>query len=316
MSKKTLLLAPLFAAAFAPAAMAQSSVTLYGRFNVSIENERHQREDRTTDMLNNASRIGVRGVEDLGGGLTAGFVLEHGFDIDTGMQSQSAFWARQSEVNLGSATYGTVRLGNFTSDAYYAVADYVSLHNHDTGTSADKFYAYVGRDTDKIAYMSPTWGGVVLHAAVSLNEGVGPRTYEAAAYYDLDKLHLGAGYGRAGDVQQASVRALYELGDFTFGGYVQWDENAFLEDGGTRWSGRLAGMYTMGASEFHVNFGYAGDYENRRESDAHQYTFAYNYNLSKRTKLYTYFTRLGDDRINQVYGGNYDSIAVGMRHNF
>lgn len=57
------------------AALAQSSVTLYGRINVSAE---HQKEGDTsaTAMANNSSRIGFKGVEDLGGGMTAGFQFE------------------------------------------------------------------------------------------------------------------------------------------------------------------------------------------------------------------------------------------------
>lgn len=61
------------------AALAQSSVTLYGRINVSAE---HQKEGNAsaTAMANNASRIGFKGVEDLGGGMTAGFQFESGID--------------------------------------------------------------------------------------------------------------------------------------------------------------------------------------------------------------------------------------------
>ncbi len=43
-------------------------------------------------------------------------------------------------------------------------------------------------------------------------------------------------------------------------------------------------MYAMGAFEFHVNVGRAGEYKNINDSDATQYTLGYNYNLSKRTK--------------------------------
>jgi predicted porin len=104
-------------------------------------------------MQNNASRIGFRGTEDLGGGLKAGFVLEHGFNINNGTQSQSAIWARQSEVNLGG-NWGMVRLGN-----------------------------------------------------------------------------LGAGFQKANptdsNANQFARRALYELGAFTVGGYVQRDKDGF-----------------------------------------------------------------------------------------
>jgi hypothetical protein len=59
---------------------------------------------------------------------------------DTGV-SASPFFGRQSEVNLSGA-FGTVRLGRWISESYFATADYVSMHNHDTGSSSDALYAY------------------------------------------------------------------------------------------------------------------------------------------------------------------------------
>ncbi|HEY8879644.1 MAG TPA: porin, partial [Roseateles sp.] len=46
-----------------------------------------------------------------------------------------------------------------------------------------------------------------------------------------------------------------------------------------------------------------------------QWTLAYNYNLSKRTKVYAFYTSV-DDGAAKVYGGDFRSLALGMRHNF
>jgi len=161
----------------AASAMAQSNVTIYGRFNVSVEDQKALGKN-TTRLVNNSSRIGFKGTEDLGGSLKAGFVLEHGFNADTGTTS-GAFWGRQSEVNLSGGS-GMLRLGNFTSEAYYATADYISLRNHDTGTSADVLYAYLGRDVNKIAYRTPEFGGATLELATSLKETAAKGTYDIA----------------------------------------------------------------------------------------------------------------------------------------
>ncbi|MBP6251839.1 MAG: porin [Rubrivivax sp.] len=297
----------------AGSAFAQGSTEIYGRLNLTME--RQKAGDVTeTEMLNNSSRIGIRGTEDLGGGLKAGFVLEHGFAADTGSAS-STFWGRQSEVNLGGG-FGAVRLGNFTSEAYYATADYVSMHNHDTGTSSDAFYAdtrYFGQ-SDKIGYMSPSLGGLVFHAAVNTRDlpGETDRTYELAANYAAGTLQLGAGLQKTGDLNQFAVRALVELGAFTVGGYVQRDKNVYGT--GSRSTLRLSGMYTMGATELHLNYGHAGGYD-EADSSANQYTLGANYNLSKRTKVYTYYTKVGDGAAG-LYGGDRNSLALGLRHNF
>ena len=305
------------------AAFAQSSVTLYGRVNTSVERVEVGNVNATR-MENNSSRFGFKGTEDLGGGLKAGFQLESGFDSSTGASSGS-FFGRQSEVNL-SGGFGALRLGNFTPESYYATADYVSMHNHDTGNSSDAFYAYVMPSANKIAYRTPSFGGLTVDAAVALHEQVtgGKNAFDLAVNYNLGALALGAGYSKLGDVNQFAGRALYTFGAFTVGGYIQRDEGAFRANGGKRNTFRLAGAYNLGASEFHVNVGRAGEYKNINDSDATQYTVGYNYNLSKRTKVYGYYTRINNSRagtygLNQsVVGAGVDSntLAVGIRHNF
>jgi predicted porin len=312
------LIAAAVLATLGSAAFAQSSVQIYGRVNETIERQKVGNGKNDWVMQNNASRIGFKGSEDLGGGLKAGFQLEHGFNLETGRQTQSAFWARQSEVNLGGG-FGMVRLGNFTSEAYYATSDYVGLHNHETGTSADAFYAYLGRNTGKVAYRTPSLGGATVEGAVT-EGGAGNRTFDLAANYDLGSLHLGAGYEKNTptdkSANQFALRALYELGAFTFGGYVQRDKDGFGDGLGNRTTLRASAMYTLGNSEFHLNLGRAGAYSKRVGSlgdSANQYTVGYNYNLSKRTKVYSFYTKVADK--GTLYG-DFSSIAVGVRHNF
>jgi predicted porin len=314
-------LAAVLAGLAATSAQAQSSVTIYGRLNATVERQKLDDGSTRTVLQNNSSRIGFKGTEDMGGGLKAGFQLEHGFNVDTGTPSQTAFWARQSEVNVGGG-FGMLRLGNFTSEAYYATADYISNHNHDTGTSSDAFYAYIGRNINKIAYRAPALGPVTLEGAVSLHEQTtgGKHTYDLAANYQAGPLHLGAGYEKNDKKNQFAVRVFYELGDFGLGAYVQRDDNAFGnelvgEDLGKRTNVRLSAMYTLGLSEFHLNFGRAGDYDKTpgRDTSARQGTFGYNYKLSKRTKVYGFYTKVDDK--GTLYG-DFSSFAVGVRHNF
>ena len=300
---------------------AQSSVQLYGRINTTVE---HQKigDDTVNGLYNNSSRFGFKGTEDLGGGLRAGFALESGFASDTGI-SAAPFFGRQSEVNL-SGNFGMVRLGRWISESYFATADYVSLHNHDTGSSSDALYAYVMRDTNKIAYRTPSFGNFTLEGAVGLHEqnnGTGGKTaYDLAANYTLGNLALGAGYTSLDDARQFAVRALYTMGPFVVGAYVQRDENAFIPDGGKRNNVRLSAAYLTGASEFHVNVGRAGSYSKFADTGASQYTLGYNYNLSKRTKIYSYYTHVNNQSVGGYQTGDsgvdFSSLAVGVRHNF
>jgi predicted porin len=316
--KRTLLAAALATLACGTA-FAQSSVTIYGRLNETVERQKTGTADPVWRLFNNSSRIGFKGSEDLGGGLKAGFQIEHGFSPDTGAAA-GTFWGRQSEVNIGGG-YGLLRLGNFTSEAYFATADYISMHNHDTGTSSDALYAYLGRDINKIAYRTPSIGGLTVEGGVSLGESSGlGRTIDVAANYAIGPVQLGAGYERvdATGQKQFAIRGLYEIGSFVVGAYVQRDENGYAS--GKRTTTRLTGMYTLGSSELHLNFGNAGKYSSVANSGAKQFTVGYNYNMSKRTKLYTFYTKV-DNKTAASYatgiaGADFQSFALGIRHNF
>jgi len=305
-------------------AYAQSSVNLYGRVNITLERQELTNGKTVNVMQNNSSRWGLRGKEDLGGGMVTGFILESGFNPTNGT-AQSSFFGRQSELNLTSG-YGMVRLGNFLSEAYEASADYVGMHNHETGTSQDAFYAYLGRNTSKVAYRTPSFSGTTVEGSVTKG-GTENRTYDLAANYDAGPLHLGAGYEKNSpsnkNAKEFSVRALYELGAFTFGGYVQRDTDGWGKGLGDRTSLRLVGMYALGATEFHLNYGRAGKYGNGNAIngalETNQFTLGVNQNLSKRTKVYAFYTKLtgkGDTFYANNNFGLTSSLAVGVRHNF
>ncbi|MBN3846606.1 MULTISPECIES: porin [Burkholderiaceae] len=119
-------------------AFAQSSVTLYGLIDAGINftsnvqtarpasgpqgNHQYSFQDGATGGIR-GSRWGIRGVEDLGGGLKAVFVLENGFSIGNGALAQGgAEFGRQAFVGLQSS-YGTLTLGR----QYDSVVDYTQL---------------------------------------------------------------------------------------------------------------------------------------------------------------------------------------------
>lgn len=319
--KKIALVAALAAASAAPAAFAQSSVTLWGRLNTSIESQKSGNGDRKVVEQNNSSRLGVRGVEDLGGGLKAGFNLEHGFNSDTGAQSSStAFWSRESTVWLGGS-FGTVRLGSSFPDSYFATVDRTSNHNHDTGTSSDALFSAIGfgYTTNKATYITPDMGGFQAYISAMAGEGTRPRAFDLAFNYTVDTLHIGGGYTQAdagfGSPKRdnAIIEADYGFGPFLVTGYLQTEK---VDGFRTRNIARVSGMYTMGASEFHVNIGgtKSGGDGQFQYAGASQWTLAYNYNLSKRTKVYMFYTDVDQKLANHV--GDFNSLAVGVRHNF
>ena len=314
--------------------LAQSTVTIYGRVNTTVEAQKSNGVKNTV-VADNNSRFGFRGTEDLGGGLKALFQLESGFDSSTGATTRGALFGREATVGL-SGSVGTVKLGQQSlAPIYYTSADYVSMHNHDTGSSSDALFGLFLqplRQSNSIAYTSPTFSGFKFQLAQSLSEKANfagsaipvSTVTDATLDYDNGPLHLGVGYDKNGLNKTFAVRALYEFGALTVGGYYERDkyEGAFvggptLVDWGTRNNVRLSAMYVMGASEFHANVGAAGNFSKiALESKARQYTLGYNYNLSKRTKVYGLVTRISDSAAGLYAAGNFSSTAVGIRHNF
>jgi len=112
--KKTLL--AIAALAATSGAFAQSSVTLYGVVDASVENiASTTRVSRVSSDNLASSRLGFKGSEDLGGGLRANFVLESGLKVDTGSQNNSArFFDRSAWAGLQGG-FGELRLGRIDS---------------------------------------------------------------------------------------------------------------------------------------------------------------------------------------------------------
>ena len=351
------------------AVLAQSSVTLYGRINETVEHVKIGKE-KVTEMRDNQSFLGFKGTEEIYPGMKASFLLEAQFNPDDGRAGTSvnqggSFFGRESWLAITSDKLGRFRFGNMQfSSFYYSTADAVGQHNGDAGTSSDALFLYVGNVKNTVAYTSPVIYGTTLEMQYGLGEKAATdntsksaaNTRSVALMYDNGAFHAGGGYikgpltqfGRLflggptnfNDVdgtnplnssESYGLRAMYEFTpNFNVAGYVNRDE---LDDGtntAKRTSFRISSKLSMGASDFHVDVGRANSFTGASKTGAEQYTLAYNYNLSKRTKLYAYYTRIDNEK-NIYYGpgfssssqsagilpgDNFSSVAVGIRHLF
>ncbi|WP_414443824.1 porin [Burkholderia sp. 22PA0106] len=195
--------------AFAGAAHAQSSVTLYGIIDAGIlfnNNSNGARQWQQSSGVLQGSRWGLKGVEDLGGGLKAIFVLENGFSVSSGALGQGGGeFGRQAFVGLSSDAFGKVTLGR----QYDSVVDY-------TGALAtgSQWAGYIGahpgdldnmnnanRVNNAIKYTSPVYGGFQFGGLYSLGGVAGQpgrnQIFSAGAGYNNGPLALGVGYVNA-----------------------------------------------------------------------------------------------------------------------
>ena len=152
MNKKVLTAATL--AVFASAAHAQSSVTLYGLIDAGISyvnNSKtatgHDNLVKYDDGVAQGSRWGLRGTEDLGGGLKALFVLENGFNSGNGTLGQGgALFGRQAYVGLSQNNVGSLTFGR----QYSFSTDYLGGNYSTGGQTVAGNYAYHINDVDQL----------------------------------------------------------------------------------------------------------------------------------------------------------------------
>lgn len=309
-------------------AMAETGYSFYGRANLSVERQTSGDETKSV-MQDNASRLGFRATRDLPSNMTAGVVLEAGTNLTSG-STNSKFFAREATASLAGG-FGQVKLGRLpASTAYFATADFVSNHNHDTGTSSDALYEFLatGQLSNAVSYATPKMNGLLVEAQYGLKNGSGTGTsvtnvkvapVAMSANYDAGPLQLGLGYESAQNptttaavsASQVAARAFYSMGPLGFGGYVQKSSGTNFD----RTAYRLTAMYTLGQNEFHVNYGSAGDRAGVANTGAQQTTLGYNYNLDKATKVYGFVTKVNQDAA-ASYGGDFKSVALGLRYNF
>ena len=126
--KTPLIAASLAALCASGSVCAQSSVTLYGIIDEGLTFSNNQLGNKAYQMqsgISQGSRWGMQGAEDLGGGLSAIFRLENGFDINTGkLGQQGREFGRAAYVGVSSKTLGTVTLGRQNE----LMGDYVGLY--------------------------------------------------------------------------------------------------------------------------------------------------------------------------------------------
>ncbi len=324
--KKTLI--ALAAVAATGAAFAQSSVTLYGRVDASVGSTKNTVTGVSTTKLFNGSdagltgsRWGMKGSEDLGGGLKAEFVLENRFNVDDGAETSGArLFHGQSIVGL-TGGFGQVHLGRtYTAfDSAKAVSVSKSVFDSSFTPNAPAIGNYDVRGANQIKYVSPTMGGFSAIASVGLKESTTAGTKNItslAALYSAGPLGAAVGVHKNAAGDNVVVSGSYNLGVAALSaGYAQFDG----ANSGNDMSGFNLGVEVpMGAVS--LSLGYAnGETETNAGAKVSKYSgfgMGATYTLSKRTKLYAGYK---DDKTKNAANAKTAGTrlyAAGVRHDF
>lgn len=336
--KKSLIALAVLAAS--GAAMAQSSVTLFGIVDTGVGYVKNSGSKNMYDLQgqnksgmansgNATSRLGFRGVEDLGGGLKAGFWLEGEVFPDTGAKSLD--FQRRSTVSLAGA-FGEVRLGREQVAGYSKVSTYdmfgqvgmgqflgwsAGLYSDPTIKLAPQGDLTGVRASNMVSYYTPNMGG--FHAAVSYAFGENHLSNKTNRYvggyaaYDngplsatlaLDKnngdFNVGAdadAFALNVDRTQVAFGASYDLGMAKISGLVQQVKfkDTVLSESEKFNNWMLGASAPVGPGTIKAQ--YASYKLKGSDNKAHQFSLGYVYDMSKRTAVYgtaSYLKNKGD----------------------
>ena len=179
------LLAVLVAGALSASAATQAAeVEMFGLIDLALGYAHIDDGQTTTDSFemksgpNSQSRIGIRGTEVLANGWTVGFVLENGFDTDTGaLGNQGRLFGRESQVNV-AGPFGTVKVGRMGAlmsglGSTGIFGGTVSAFPSAKATDVPNHKAVMGgvftQHDNTVTYITPKMAGFQVHAQYSMS---------------------------------------------------------------------------------------------------------------------------------------------------
>ena len=313
-------------ATIAGAASAQSSVTLYGRVDLSINKPTGSQAKNISN--GSGSRFGVRGVEDLGGGMSAFFNIEHRYSADTGAMTDAArMWGGRSIVGLQGG-FGKITLGREYTTAFLGsqlIADPWGWDTVVSGTPSGGLnqsitgvgIARVRNDsslTYNFAASGFSFGAQIAEATDTINN-FQKKPFNFSVGYAAGPVSLHLGYEKTGQVAAAAAKVMTFGGSFNLGAVKL---GAMIGKGtssanASHKSYLLTAVAPMGQGEFRASYGSltADPAGAAAKTDvAKGFAVGYHYALSKRTTLYTDFLR------NTALAANKTGYDFGIKHNF
>ena len=223
---------PFAGAVLSTGASAQSSVTLYGIVDNAFAYSSNQKGHANFYMSQGnlqASKFGLLGAEDLGGGTKAIFRLESGFNSLTGAQSSAGYiFNRQAYVGLANDRYGTVTLGRQYTP-YFQMVGALGPTGVLTGATGAHPGDLDALDTtlrlnNSVTYLSPNLAGLQFSAQYGLGGVPGSvasgSQFSAAARYDYQPFAIAVGYVKLKDIATSQALGTYAVNSPVNSGYA------------------------------------------------------------------------------------------------
>jgi len=342
MKKSLLALAAL--TAFAGVASAQSSVTLFGVVDVAARNTKNGTLSvKSLSQDGNASsRLGFRGVEDLGGGMKAGFWIEGAISPDTGGTGQT--WQRRSTVSLMGG-FGEVRLGRDYTPTFWNHTVFDPFGTNGIGSQTNLMTplgvtSVLGngattlvRANNTIGYFLPAMGGLYGQVQVAAGENTPGNKYIGGRIgYAAGPVNVALALGNTEVTGTRDQKAMNVAGSFNAGFMTVFAQyHRYTVDNTTgadpKQTNTMVGVTVpVGAGTIKATYGKAA--ADGTANDASQVAVGYVHDLSKRTALYTAFSKISNGAgaryavsSTTVFGGTDNKPSstgyeFGVRHSF
>jgi predicted porin len=311
-------------------ALAQSSLTIYGVADMGIAREDNGGAAgsvwRLDSGLHSGSRLGFRGTEDLGGGLAANFVLENGHNLDSGTAAQGGLlFGRQAWVGL-SGKPGALKLGRQITPIHNALGVIDPMATGLAGDLSRIINTYGVRMNNTVNYALPAGLPVSGEFAYGFGEVAGSsaasRQIGLALGFAAGPLGLQLAHHKAYNAAGTDAAKTTILGGFHDFGvaklHAAYAVNKGLGALDTR-DAMLGATIPLGASSVMASYVRKSD-KARTSANANQFNLAYTYALSKRTNLYTSYSRTANDSAVSYLaarnGATDTLINAGIRHRF
>jgi predicted porin len=253
MQKKIIALA--VAGLVSGAAFAQSNVVIYGVADAGYVYANDSYNDNVKNISKiysggqSGSRLGFKGTEDLGNGLSATFRLEMGIDIDNGSSAQGGrTFGRWSTVGLSGKNWGEIQIGrrdNFTDELLGGF----DATGRNTVSQASPIMTQNGsRLSNMVAYLSPVWSGL------QVKLGYSTAGWDGATAQEVERTEDGGILKTNNQVAVAGVN--YINGPLKVGAvyeYSKLQDNGTSYDSGNLWT--VAAGYDFGVVALSAEYG-------------------------------------------------------------
>lgn len=317
---------------FITCAQAQTQIKIYGVADAGIVLERGGpagSAENVSSGVASGSRLGFKGTEELGGGMNAYFVLENGFNMDTGKAGQGGLlFGRQALVGLSGAA-GSISLGRQYSPYYKVTRDIVDPFCIGLAGNAQNIIPPNSRVDNSVEYQTPKWHGLSADVLYGFGEAAGDaaknRSIGASAIYDAGPLTLALVHHQRGDATgTAHSRNTMLGGRYRFGmvtAHAAYARNRDVLGNASR-DALLGLSLQAGAGRVLASLvAHRNDFGG--EAHARQAAIGYVYSLSRRTDLYTAYGHIVN-RDGAAYtvgnatdaGSGTTGINLGVRHVF